>query len=129
MLVDGMGRIEEMLVGASKDFALAERYKQAGEFTISVQLYMEAMEKIFSALFIRKTGNRPPSGASIDYLSMRLKMPKEIFDESTLHRVDKDDEPEAEAYAEAGKGAEERALFMDGVVKRLLDYGMAYERA
>ncbi len=123
-----MGRIAELLVGASKDFDLAKRYRHAGEFTISVQLYTEAIEKIFKALFIRGTGNEPPSGASIDYLSMRLRMPKELFDETTLQCVDSDD-AQIDAGVSVGKGVEERALYMDSAVKRLLDYGMAYVRA
>lgn len=123
-MVDGVGRIDEMLVGASRDFNLAKRYKQAGEYTISVLLYTEALEKVFRALFIRRTGNEPPSGASIDYLALRLRMPKEIFDETALLGVDSDrDDKQTNAYAD--KSVEERALDMEDVVKRLLDYGMA----
>ena len=118
-----MGRIEEMLVGASKDFDLAKRYKHAGEFTIAELLYTEAIEKILKALFIRGTGNEPPSGASIDYLAARLKMPRELFEETTLQGME---EEQADAYAETKKSAEERTMHMDGIVKRLLDYGMAY---
>ena len=123
-----MGRIKEMLVGASKDFDLAKRYRHAGEFTIAVLLYTEAIEKVFKALFIRRTGNEPPSGASIDYLATRLKMPREVFDKTTLQYVDSNEE-QMRTSAEAGEGVEERALYMDGAVKRLLDYGMAYVRA
>jgi HEPN domain-containing protein len=122
-----MVRIAEMLAGAEKDFALARRYKEAGEFTISVLLYTEAIEKIFKAIFIRRTGKEPPGGASIDYLAMRLHMPKEIFDDTTLQCVDEDEE-RVGAY-ETGKSAQERALDMEDVAKRLLDYGMACVRA
>jgi HEPN domain-containing protein len=121
-----MGRIEEMLVGASKDFDLAKRYKNAGEFTIAELLYAEALEKVFTALFIRGTGNAPPSGTSISYLATKLKMPRELFDETTRRCVD---DEQAKAYVETDRSAEERALYMESAVKRLLDYGMAYVRA
>jgi HEPN domain-containing protein len=122
-----MGRIEEMLVGASKDFDLAGRYRHAGEYTISVLLYTEAIEKIFKAMFVRRMRKEPPSGASIDYLAMRLHTPKEIFDDETLQYVD--ERGEQVKSADASGSAEERALNLEEVAKRLLDYSMACAHA
>jgi HEPN domain-containing protein len=120
---EGMERISEMLVGASKDFDLAKRYKQAGEFTIAALLYTEATEKILKALFVRENRKEPPIDASIEYLALKTRMPKELLEDTALQYADSADE---QMKAGTGKGTEERALDMESAVKRLLDYSMAY---
>ncbi len=115
-----MERIEEMLVGASKDFDLAKRYKQAGEFTIAVLLYTEATEKVLKVLFMRENRKEPPIGASIEYLALKARMPKELLEDTALQYADSDDQVNADSRVE------ERALDMEIAVKRLLDYSMAY---
>lgn len=117
-----MGKVEELLEGASQDFGLAKRYKSSGEFTISMLLYVEATDKVLRALFIRDTGKEAPPGASIGYMAMRLRMPRELFDDASMQALT--DTQALPAEPELGIG--EKALYLDGVVKRLLDYGMAY---
>ncbi len=117
-----MGAVEELVVGASQDFELAKRYKKANEFTIAMLLYSEATAKVLKALFVRHTGKEAPQGASIGYLAMRLRVPRDLFDEDAMQAL----EEEQGAAADASQSAEEKTLYLEGVVKRLLDYGMAY---
>ena len=80
MFITGMGmrKVKGLLARASKDLALAKRYKQIREYTIATFLYNKAIEKVLRALFITRTKKDPPSNVSIEYLANSARIPEDI---------------------------------------------------
>lgn len=127
----GMGKDGDLIKGATKDFELARKYRDAKEYITASTLYRKATEKALKALFIAARRKQPPKNASIEYLAMKANLPQEIYGDivempeesadplqgSPLFEYDEDDQMqrfEADEY--------HSTLNKHVVVKRLLDY-------
>lgn len=131
-----MRKVRELMAKAMKDFELAKKHKQTKEYVTATTLYTNAVEKVLKALFISKTKRDPPRNATIHYLARRTGVPTEVsmymasIEESSAMEdpadfLGIDDEI---AGSPTGKNAETEAFYMEGLVKRLLDYVYAYAK-
>lgn len=130
-----MRKVRDLIAGAQKDFELAKRHKKIREYVTATLLYTSAVEKVLKALFISRTRKEPPKDASIRYLAIRAGVPEEVSVymatmEESEYTADPTDFSHMEEMTQgpAGGGAESKAFYMDGLVKRLLDYMYAYAK-
>ena len=125
-----MKRDWDLIRGASKNLELARRYRSRGDVAVATLLYHKAVSGVMRALYFRKTGRNAPPDASVRYLSSKASLPLGV--EEYMRSV-MEVEPEEgaiesfempEAYADTrGEG---KLLYLDGLIKRLLDYASAY---
>ena len=130
-----MKKAKELIARASKDFELAKRHKQVKDYVTATILYTSAVEKVLKALFINRTKKDPPKNASLQYLAMRVGVPDEVsvymssMEESAATADPADfSNMEEVTRGRAGGSAEVKAYYMDGLVKRLLDYVNVYSK-
>jgi HEPN domain-containing protein len=128
----GMKRVRDLMTRATKDFELAKRHKQVKEYVTATLLYTSAVEKVLKALFISKTKREPPADASIHYLARYTGVPEEVsvYIASMDENEATADPAEISELVEstADRSAESKAFYMEGLVKRLLDYMYAYAK-
>lgn len=127
-----MRKERELVARAARDFELAKRYKQLQEYMTATLLYTKAVEKMLRALFINKKRREPPVNASIRYLAREIGVPDEVsMYIACVEQKDTTADPaEITELTESTyvNGAEAKAYYMDGLVKRLLDYINSYAK-
>jgi hypothetical protein len=111
-----------------KDLELARKYRSKGDVAVATLLYNKAISGVMRSLYYRKTGRHAPPDASLAYLSSKTSLPDEVGE---YVRAVMEPESEAEELgsmelSETYKGGSGNLLYMDGLIKRLLDYTNAY---
>ncbi len=127
----GKEKLRDLVSRASKDFQLAKGKLRIGEYSAANALYGNAMEKVLSALFIKRMNRNPPKNVSIGYLARNAGVPEDV--EAYMESVEENDGMHegiaVEAEEESSpKEMARRAFYMDGLVQRLLDYFYTYVR-
>jgi HEPN domain-containing protein len=118
-----------LVKGASKNFELARRYKKEGDVAVATLLYNKAVSGVMRAIYLNKTGKSAPTGASIGYLASKTELPIEVeqYIASVMETGNEEEELEALALGDAEQRksrTESSLLYIDGLVKRLLDNAM-----
>ncbi len=125
-----MKRDWDLIRGASRNLELARRYRSRGDVAVATLLYNKAISGMMRALYFRRTGRHAPPDASLGYMSSRAGLPDEV--DEYIRSVMETESPEEgiesiEAVeAQAGRREEGKLLYLDGLIKRLLDYASAY---
>lgn len=125
-----MRSVRGLIARASRDFELAKGYKQIKEYVTATLLYTRSVEEALRALFIRSTRREPPKNASITYLARGAGVPEEVsvYIASMEEREVTDDPSDFNEIDYEESNSEDRAFFMDGLARRLLDCLNAYKR-
>jgi HEPN domain-containing protein len=127
-----MRKVRDLITKATKDFELARRYKQLKEYVTASALYTSAVEKVLQALFISRTRRDPPANASIHYLARHTSVPEEVSVYIAAMEENESTADPADIYElvedTSERSAEAKAFYMEGLVKRLLDYMQAYAK-
>lgn len=111
---------------ASRNFELARRYRKEGDVAVATLLYNKAVSGVMRALYLNKTGKSAPQGVSIGYLASRTEIPVEVeqYIASVMETDDEKEEVESMALGDVEQRRsrmESSLLYIDGLVKRLLD--------
>jgi HEPN domain-containing protein len=123
-----MGNGKGLIDGASKNLELARKYKSSGDIAVATLLYNKAISGVMRALYFRKTGRHAPVDASVEYLSSKASLPDEVeeYIRSVMETESVEEQIESIEVAETYSGGSGKLLYLDGLVKRLLDYSKAY---
>ncbi len=113
---------------ARKDLELARKYRSKGDIAVATLLYNKAISGVMRALYYRKTGRHAPSEASLEYLSSKASLPDEVeeYVRSVMEPETVEEELESFELKETYAGGGGKLLYLDGLIKRLLDYSNAY---
>jgi hypothetical protein len=124
-----MRRDKDLIKGANRNLELARKYRNRGDIAVATLLYNKAISGVMHALYVRKTGRSAPPDATVQYLSSKANLPDEVgeYIRSVMETESNEEEMESIELAEtAGLKTEGRLLYLDGLIKRLLDYASAY---
>jgi HEPN domain-containing protein len=123
-----MGKETDLIKGASMNLELARRYRSKGDIAVATLLYNKAISGVMRALYKRKTGRSAPTEASLEYLSSKASLPEEVAEyvRSVMEPETEAEELESLEIKETYSGGSGKLLYMDGLIKRLLDYASAY---
>ncbi len=113
---------------AQKDLELARRYRSRGDIAVATLLYNKAISGVMRALYYRKTGRNAPPDASVEYLSSKASLPDEVAEyvRSVMEPENEAEELASMEVTETYGGGNGKLLYLDGLIKRLLDYASAY---
>ena len=113
---------------AERDLELARRYRSRGDIAVATLLYNKAISGVMKALYYRKTGRHAPPDASLEYLSSRASLPDEVeeYVRSVMEPETEAEELQSLEVTDTYSGGSGRLLYLDGLIKRLLDYASAY---
>ncbi|MDE1865252.1 MAG: hypothetical protein KGH94_01270 [Candidatus Micrarchaeota archaeon] len=123
-----MERDSEHIKVAKRDLELARKYRSKGDIAVATLLYNKAISGVMRTLYHRKTGRHAPPDASLEYLSSRASLPDEVeeYVRSVMEPETEAEELEALEVNDTYQGGSGKLLYMDGLIKRLLDYANAY---
>jgi HEPN domain-containing protein len=123
-----MGKERDLIKGASENLELARRYRSRGDIAVATLLYNKAISGVMRALYHRKTGRTAPPDASLEYLSSRASLPEEVgeYVRSVMEPETEEEELDSLEVKETYTGGGGKLLYLDGLIKRLLDYASAY---
>ena len=116
------------IMTAEKDLELARKYRSKGDIAVATLLYNKAISGVMRTLYHRKTGRQAPPDASLEYLSSKASLPDEVeeYVRSVMEPETVEEELESMEVKETYLGGSGKLLYMDGLIKRLLDYANAY---
>lgn len=123
-----MAKGSDQIRMAQKDLELAREYKSKGDIAVATLLYNKAISGVMRSLYYRKTGRHAPREASVEYLSSKANLPDEVeeYVRSVMETETREEEIESIEVMETYKGGSGKLLYLDGLIKRLLDYSNAY---
>jgi HEPN domain-containing protein len=123
-----MRRDWDLIRGANKNLELARKYRSRGDIAVATLLYNKAIAGVMRALYYRKTGRNAPPDASVRYLSSKASLPQEVeeYVRSVMEPETEAEELESLEVVDTYSGGSGRLLYLDGLIKRLLDYASAY---
>jgi HEPN domain-containing protein len=123
-----MGKGEDHIRMASKDLALAREYRSRGDIAVATLLYNKAISRVMRMMYYKKTGRHAPRDASLGYLSSKAKLPDEVgeYVRSVMEPESEAEGLESMELTETYTGGSGKLLYLDGLIKRLLDYSDAY---
>jgi HEPN domain-containing protein len=123
-----MAKGSDQIRMAQKDLELAREYKSNGDIAVATLLYNKAISRVMRSLYYRKTGRHAPREASVGYLSSKANLPDEVeeYVRSVMETETREEEIASIEVMETYKGGSGKLLYLDGLIKRLLDYSNAY---
>lgn len=123
-----MAREKDEIRAVEKDLALARTYRSKGDVAVATLLYNAAISKVMRMLYFKKTGRHAPRDASISFLSSRANLPDEVdeYVRSVMEPETAEEGIESFEVKDTYSGGSGKLLYMDGLIKRLIDYTAAY---
>jgi len=76
-----MVRVGGLIRKGITDFLMAERYRRSSNYARAAALYNKAARCILWAMYIVRTRRAPAKEASIEYLSRKSGIPKNVYEE------------------------------------------------
>jgi HEPN domain-containing protein len=123
-----MGKESDHIKKARKDLELARKYRSKGDIAVATLLYNKAISAVMRSLYLKRTGRHAPPDASLEYMSSRASLPDEVeeYVRSVMEPETMEEELESMEVKDTYAGGGGRLLYLDGLIKRLLDYANAY---
>jgi len=112
---------------ARKDLELARKYRSRGDIAVATLLYNKAISRAMRMMYYKRTGRHAPRDASLGYLSANANIPDEVA-EYIRGVMEPSEEEQMGSFdlAEVASDSGGKLLYLDGLIKRLLDYSNAY---
>jgi HEPN domain-containing protein len=119
---------DDLIKGANKNLELARKYRSRGDIAVATLLYNKAIAGVMRTLYYKKTGRHAPTDASLQYLSSKAILPDEVeeYVRSVMETETDAEQLESMEVTDTYTGGGGRLLYLDGLIKRLLDYANAY---
>jgi hypothetical protein len=124
-----MARDVNQIKAVRKDLELARSYRSRGDVAVATLLYNKAISRVMRMMYYKKTGRHAPREASLSYLSSKAAIPDEVgeYIRSVMEVETEEEQLGSFQLQETSADGGGKLLYMDGLIKRLLDYSNAYD--